>query len=201
MATRNTKSKKAETEKEKIVVEAQPKTEKEEVVVEKPKTTKRRDARIPLDVEVPCLCNVKGGLIYTSTRNGGMNAEWSDFGELQYLDVRELLLMRNSQKRFFDDNWISLKDTDDGEYTAEDIYKFLRVDDKYGDFYDADNIETFFDLTEDQMEDKVSKMSRGMKDLVAVMAIDKIEHDEIDSVKKRRAITKVLGLEITSEDE
>ena len=108
--------------------------------------------------------------------------------------------MRNNQKRFFNDNWISLKDTDDGEYTANDIYKFLRVDDKYGDFYDADNIESFFDLNEKQMADKVSKMSRGMKDLVAVMALDKIENDEIDSVKKRRAIIKVLGLEI-GEDE
>ena len=175
---------------------------KAENVIEKPQkeTVQKRDARIPLDVEVPCVCNVKGGLIYISTRNGGMNAEWSEFGELQYLDIRELLLMRNSQKRFFNDNWISLKDTDDGEYTADEIYKFLRVDDKYGDFYDADNIESFFDLTEKQMVEKVSKMSRGMKDLVSVMALDKIENDEIDSVKKRRAIIKVLGLEI-SEDE
>ena len=188
MATTRTKQKQTES--------------KAENVIEKPqtKTVQKREARIPLDVEVPCVCNVKGGLIYISTRNGGMNAEWSEFGELQYLDIRELLLMRNSQKRFFNDNWISLKDTDDGEYTADEIYKFLRVDDKYGDFYDADNIETFFDLNEKQMADKVSKMSRGMKDLVSVMALDKIENDEIDSVKKRRAIIKVLGLEI-SEDE
>lgn len=186
--TKNTKSKRTGTDVEQAVEKTQP------------TFTKRKDARIPLDVEVPCLCNVKGGLIYTSTRNGGMNAEWSEFGDLQYLDVRELLLMRNSQKRFFDDNWISLKDTDDGEYTADEIYKFLRVDDKYGDFYDADNIETFFDLNEKQMADKISKMSRGMKDLIAVMALDKIENDEIDSVKKRRAIIKVLGLDI-SEDE
>jgi len=188
MATTRTKQKQVDTSIERVDGKTQA------------KTAKKRDARIPLDVEVPCLCNVKGGLIYTSTRNGGMNAEWTDFGELQYLDVRELLLMRNSQKRFFNDNWISLKDTDDGEYTADEIYKFLRVDDKYGDFYDADNIETFFDLNEKQMADKVSRMSRGMKDLVSVMALDKIENDEIDSVKKRRAIIKVLGLEI-GEDE
>lgn len=165
-----------------------------------PNKAKRREVRIPLDIEVPCLCNVKGGLNYISTRNGGMNAEWSEFGDLQYLDIRELLLMRNTQKRFFVDNWISLKDTDDGEYTADDIYKFLRVDDKYGDFYDADNIESFFDLTEKQMADKVSKMSRGMKDLVSVMAIDKIENDEIDSVKRRKAIINALGLKL-GEDE
>lgn len=186
--TKSTKTKQAGAVKEKMVEQAQP------------KTIKRRDARIPLDVEVPCICNVKGGLIYVSTRTGGMNAEWSEFGDLQYLDVRELLLMRNTQKRFFDDNWISLRGTDDGEYTADDVYKFLRVDDKYGDFYDADNIETFFELNADQMKDKVSKMSRGMKDLIAVMALDKIESGEIDSLKKRKAISESLGLEI-GEDE
>lgn len=186
--TKQAETKQTETVKEKTVEQAQP------------KTIKRRDARIPLDVEVPCICNVKGGLIYVSTRTGGMNAEWSEFGDLQYLDVRELLLMRNTQKRFFDDNWISLRGTDDGEYTADDVYKFLRVDDKYGDFYDADNIETFFELNADQMKDKVAKMSRGMKDLVAVIALDKIESGEIDSVKKRKAITESLGIEI-GEDE
>lgn len=189
MATaKNMKSKQTETVDKAIVEKTQA------------KSVKKKAARIPLDVEVPCICNVKGGLIYTSTRAGGMNAEWSEFGDLQYLDVRELLLMRNNQRRFFDDNWISLKDTDDGEYTADDVYKFLRVDDKYGDFYDADNIESFFDLNEKQMADKVSKMSRGMKDLVSVIALDKIENDEIDSVKKRRAVIEVLGLEI-GEDE
>lgn len=187
MATaRNTKSKQTETVKD--------------VIKESPKTNKRKGKRIPLDVEVPCLCNVKGGLIYISTRNGGMNAEWSEFGDLQYLDVRELLLMRNSQKRFFNDNWISIKDTDDGEYTADDIYKFLRVDDKYGDFYDADNIESFFDLDEKQMKDKISRMSRGMKDLVSIMALDKIENGEIDSLKRRNEIISALGLE-NGEDE
>ncbi len=180
------------------------KSKSTETVVDNTKTqvkpSRKSVARIPLDTEVPCLCNVKGGLIYTSTRADGTKAEWFDFGDLQYLDLRELLLMRNSQKRFFNDNWISIKDTDDGEYTADDIYKFLRVDDKYGDFYDADNIETFFELNEDQMKDKVSKMSRGMKDLVSIMALDKLEHDEIDSVKKRKSIISVLGLDV-GEDE
>lgn len=173
---------------------------KESTVAKTTKSPKKGGIRIPLDIEVPCMCNVRGGLIYASSKAGGMSAEWNDFGDLQYLDVRDLLLMRNTQKRFFDDNWISIKDTDDGEYTADDIYKFLRVDDKYGDFYDADNIESFFDLDEDQMKDKVSKMSRGMKDLVSIIALDKIENGEIDSLKRRNEIISALGLE-NGEDE
>lgn len=168
--------------------------------VKETKVARPARKKIPLDTEVPVISNVKGGLIYTSTNPSGMSAEWDDFGSLQYLDLRDLLLMRNTQKRFFEDNWISLKDTDDGEFTADDIYKFLRVDDKYGDFYDADNIETFFSLNEKQMEQKVGNMSKGMKDLLAIMALDKVEHGEIDSVKKRDALSRVLGIKF-GEDE
>lgn len=173
---------------------------KEETIVKTEKPARRTSRRIPLDVEVPCISNVTGSLVYKSARIGGSDADWEAFGSLQYLDVRELLLMRNTQKRFFDDNWISIKDTDDGEYTADDIYKFLRVDDRYGDFYDADNIESFFTLSEKQMNEKVTKMSKGMKDLLAVMALDKIERGEIDSIKKRTAIVNALGLKIGEEE-
>lgn len=150
--------------------------------------------RIPIDLEVPCVSNVKGHLGYISSRMGGLDADWDEFGSVQYLDIRELMLMRNTQKRFFDDNWICIKDSDDGEYTAEEIYKFLRVDDKYGDYYDADNIETFFNLTPSQMKQKVANLSKGIKELLTITALDKFERGEIDSIKKKQAIMDALEI-------
>ena len=149
-----------------------------------------------MDLEVPCVCNVKCpfGLEYISARVGGLNANWDEFGSVQYLDIRELMQMRNTQKRFFDDNWIVIKDSDDGEFTSEDIYKFLRIDEKYGDYYDADNIENFFKLTPSQMREKVGRMSGGMKELLTITAIDKFNTGEIDSIKKKKAIKDALGI-------
>jgi hypothetical protein len=158
------------------------------------KEVAKKNRRIPLDVEVCCVSNVKGSLIYKSSRNGGINADWDEFGSMQYLDIRELLSMRNTQKRFFDDNWIVLQDTEDGEYTADDIYKFLGVSERYGDYYDCDNIDTFFDLTPKQMKDKVTKVSNGIKELLISVAIDKFKNGEIDSVKKKQAIKDALGI-------
>lgn len=162
-------------------------------VKEKP-VKKQSVRRIPLDIEVPCMSNVKSPLVYISTRMNGLGADWDEFGSIQYLDIRELMQMRNTQKRFFDDNWIVIKDTDDGEYTAEDIYKFLRVDDKYGDYYDADNIDNFFGLTPTQMKEKVEKLSSGMKELLTIVALDKFETGEIDSIKTKEAIKEALGI-------
>ena len=165
-----------------------------EVTVEK--NDNKRARRIPLDLEVPCICNVKCplGLEYISARVGGLNANWDEFGSVQYLDIRELMQMRNTQKRFFDDNWIVIKDSDDGEFTADDIYKFLRVDEKYGDYYDADNIENFFKLTPSQMKLKFEKLSSGMKELLTITALDKFKTGEIDSIRKKEAIIEVLGI-------
>ena len=166
----------------------------DEVVVKKSVDNKRR--RIPLDLEVPCVCNVKCpfGLEYISSRVGGLNANWDEFGSVQYLDIRELMQMRNTQKRFFDDDWIIIKDSDDGEFTADEIYKFLRVDEKYGDYYDADNIDTFFELTPTQMKDKVKRLSSGMKELLTITDVDKFKTGEIDSIRKKEAIKEALEI-------
>lgn len=170
-----------------------PKTEVEvttEPVIEAPK----KNRRIPLDLEVCCVSNVKGVLTYTSSRNGGLNADWDEFGSEQYLDIKELMSMRNTQKRFFDDNWIVIRDSDDGEYTADEIYKFLRVSEKYGDYYDKDNLETFFDLTPKQMKEKVAKVSDGIKELLIATACEKFKNGEIDSIKKKQAVKDALGI-------
>lgn len=185
MATRNTKTKVAETE---------VKTDKPSDTPVKEKPIKRENRRIPIDLEVACISNVKGRLTYISSRAGGLNADWDEFGSVQYLDIRELMSMRNTQRRFFEDNWISIQDSDDGEYTADEIYKFLRVDDKYGDYYDYNNIETFFNLSPKQMKEKVSKVSAGIKELLVLTALDKFESGEIDSIKKKQGIQEALGI-------
>lgn len=168
--------------------------ETKETVIKEKQVKKPSVRRIPLDLELPCVSNVKGHLVYISKRIGGLNADWDEFGDVQYLDVRELMLMRNTQKRFFDDNWIVIKDSDDGEYTADEVYKFLRVNDKYGDYYDADNIETFFDLSPSQMKEKIARVSTGIKELLTITALDKFERGEIDSIKKKQAIKDALGI-------
>ena len=184
MATRNTKSTTTG------VVET--------ATVEKPTEPVKqvkKNRRIPTDLEVACVSNVKGRLTYVSNRAGGLNADWDEFGSEQYLDIKELMNMRNTQKRFFDDNWIVIRDSDDGEYTADEIYTFLRVAERYGDFYDKDNLDTFFDLSPDQMKDKVSRVSDGIKELLISTALDKFKSGEIDSIKKKEAIKTALGIE------
>lgn len=171
-----------------------PKTETVVEAVEPVREEPKKNRRIPIDLEVCCVSNVKGRLTYVSNRVGGLGADWDEFGSEQYLDIRELMNMRNTQKRFFDDNWIIIKDSDDGEYTADEIYKFLRVSERYGDYYDKDNLDTFFDLTPKQMKEKVARVSDGIKELLIATASEKFRSGEIDSLKKKQAIKDALGM-------
>ena len=94
-----------------------------EKVVEKKDYSKK--AKIPKDYDIPVKSNVQGKLIYTSKKTG-YTEEWDEMGTIAYLEYDELVSMRNSHKKFFEDNWVLIEDTDD--YTADEIYYSLNID-------------------------------------------------------------------------
>ena len=54
---------------------------------------------------------------------------WDAYNSVEYVELAELVAMRNSARRFYEDNWIVLEDTD--EYTAIQLYEFLKVSKYY----------------------------------------------------------------------
>ena len=87
----------------------------------------KRDAEkeAQLDTMVTVVCNTIGGATYISKKASGYIVEWEDFGSEEYMELGELVAMRNTDRRFFEDNWITLEDTD--EYDAMQLYEFLKV--------------------------------------------------------------------------
>ena len=104
------------------------------------KTTKA--TRIPLDTMVTVVCNTIGGATYISKKAAGYIVEWEDFGSEEYMELGELVAMRNTDRRFFEDNWIILEDTDD--YDAMQLYEFLKVAKYYTNVFTSRNIDELF---------------------------------------------------------
>lgn len=179
------------TEEHKVTVTA----EKEVKKVEKPKAK----PKIPLDLEVPVVNNTPGTLIYISRRSGGMNASWGEYGDIQYLDIRELISMRNTDKRFFTDNWIGINGSDDGEFTADDIYKYLRVDNLYTNYIPPERIDEFFGYEPEEMASEIADMTPGMRDVIITELHSRIASGSIDSVSKISALEKAFGMKFTEE--
>ena len=134
--------------------------------------------RIPLDTIVPVICNTVGGAFYSSKKIMGYTVEWEDIGSVEYMELGELSSMKNTDKRFFEDNWIVFDDTE--EYTASELYDFLKVSKYYKNVLTPDNIDEIFTYPKDEITKTISTLSRGMKETIAVRAKQKLDENTLD---------------------
>lgn len=153
----------------------------EEIVKENTASVAKKiqgSVRIPLDTIVPVVCNTVGGAFYSSKKIMGYTVEWEDMGSVEYMELGELSSMKNTDKRFFEDNWIILEDTD--EYTAMQLYDFLKVSKFYKNVFTPENIDEIFTYSKDKIAKTISTLSRGMKETIAVRAKQKLDDDTLD---------------------
>ena len=134
--------------------------------------------RIPLDTIVPVICNTVGGAIYTSKKIMGYQIEWDDIGSVEYMELGELASMRNTDRRFFEDNWIVLEDTE--EYTAMQLYDFLKVSKYYKTVFTPENIDEIFAYPKDKIIKTIPTLSKGLKETIAARARQKLDEDTLD---------------------
>lgn len=164
--------------------------------VEKPIATKKAKAnRIPLDTMVTVVCNTIGGATYISKKASGYIVEWEDFGSEEYMELGELVAMRNTDRRFFEDNWIVLEDTE--EYDAVQLYEFLKVAKYYTNVFTSRNIDELFSYSTDKISKTISTLSRGMKETIAVRAKQKLDDNTLDK-NIVDTLESALGIQFTN---
>lgn len=161
-------------EAENKVVELEAKKENTAEVAKKIQSS----VRIPLDTIVPVICNTIGGAFYSSKKIMGYTVEWDDIGSVEYMELGELSSMKNTDKRFFEDNWIVFDDTE--EYTATELYDFLKVSKYYKNILTPENIDEVFTYSKDKLVKTISTLSRGMKETIAVRAKQKMDENTLD---------------------
>lgn len=137
---------------------------------------------------VVCKNGTRGSLIYKSARNLGYEVEWNEFGEEQQIEFGELLSMRGSQRRFFEENWILIDDPE--------VIKKLGVERYYKNVPSVENFDDIFSLSPEKLKDKITGMSNGMKDSVALRARELIDDGVIDSKATIKAISEAVGKNI-----
>jgi len=155
----------------------------------------KKAIKIPLDLIVPVICNVTGGANYISKKANGYIVEWDSFGDVEYMELGELVSMRNTDRRFFEDNWIILEDVDD--YTSVELYNFLKVGKYYEKYFTPETIDTIFDLDASDIIRTISELSSGMKATIATRAKMKIDAKELDSNNKIEALEAALNVKFS----
>ncbi|CAB1252199.1 conserved protein of unknown function [Ruminococcaceae bacterium BL-6] len=150
--------------------------------------------KIPLDLIVSCKSAVHGTLTYVSKRINGYTVVWNDFKDEEFVEFQELLSMRNTDLRFFRDNWIVIDDS--GGFTAQEILDALKVSKYYKAGINVDNFDSLFNESPEKIEETISKMSSGLKDTIAIRAKQLYNAGTLDSRKRIEALEKSLGIEL-----
>ena len=169
-------------------------TEIVEKVTPIPKVKTKQKIRIPADTLVSCRSGVRGELKYISRRMNGMQYIWNDFGDENSIEYEELSSLRNTDMRFFKDNWIVFEDSD--EYTAQEIYESLKVDQYYKNMISIDNFDSLFNDEPENIIRIVSGMTNGLKETVSIRAKQLYNTGILDSRKRIEAIESSLGIEL-----
>jgi hypothetical protein len=155
----------------------------------------QKSKKIPLDTVVPVICNTVGGAIYKSKKMVGYMVEWDEYGSEEFMELSELVAMRNTDRRFFTDNWIVLEDTD--EYSAFELYDFLKVTKFYENILTPANIDKLFNMDNEAIIKIISGMSKGMKSTIASKVQQKIASGELDSTSKIDAFEDALNVKFS----
>lgn len=176
-----------------LEAEIKPKS-KEVMVVDKTiASVKKNKIKIPLDTMVPCRSGAQGILAYVSKKINGYQIEWDSYGSIEYVELGELLSMRNTNRSFYVNNWIFFEDTE--EYTALDFYNFLEVSKFYENAILGDELDEVFTKSPEDIKKIVSKLSKGVKDTVAAKAKTLIDSGELDSGNRIKALEESLNVE------
>lgn len=170
----------------------------ESIIEKKKKEVSIRN--LPLSTEVWVSNNCPNELNYIS-KNTGFQTSWDIYGNPQPMSLEELLVMRNSQRKFFERPWIRINGFTDPDYNSifsvEEILEFLQVKQYYKSSLCPDNIDDIFKLSPAEIEQRVPNMSNGTRANIVVRANDLIESGKLDSLTVIMTLEKVLKCDLS----
>jgi len=187
-------AKKKEKEAQAAIVQVTEQREKIEIVpipapsADKIIRSRKLKKEIPLNTLIEVTNGFHGKLVYVSKKNDGMTVIWEEFGDTEYLELQELIAIRNSMKKFFINNWFIIEDLD--------ILDFLEVTKYYENALNAEKFDEIFSKSPTEIENLVSLMSKGQQASLIYKLTSMIDSGELDSRKTINAFEKSLHTDL-----
>lgn len=184
--TRKTNTKASQTVEPVEAVEVEKVTNTVETTTPQPVAKPKKRLEINRDDLIPCRASVQS-LVYVSKRTSE-KFEWSDFGDIQYITLGELITMKSTQPRMLKEGWLIVDD--------EEAIEQLGLAKMYGNLFEIDNMDEFFGLSESEIKRILTNMPRGFKNSIATFAREKIESGELDSNRKIKLLEDLLDVDL-----
>ena len=129
----------------------------------------------------------QGRLVYKSKRTGE-RWSWESFGAEQDMELSELKNARNSNKKYFINNWFM--------FDEDWVIDYLGMRQYYKNSSNIQDFDQLFKKPVGEIEDIISKLSEGQRKSVAYRAKQLIAEEEIDSNRVINTLEKCLGVEL-----
>lgn len=128
-----------------------------------------------------------GRLVYRSKRTGE-SFIWDGFGAEQEIELRELKNAKNSNKKFFINNWFM--------FDEDWIPEYLGVRQFYKHAISIDHFDDIFQKKPEKLKQLIAELSSGQKQSVAYRARELIAAKQIDSISVISTLEEALGIEL-----
>jgi len=139
-----------------------------------------------------CVKNIsRGRLVYVSKKQNGFETIWENTNDEDYLELQELVSLKNSYKRFVTEPWIRIKEPDEVE-----ILKYLQIYKHYEKILDVD-VDKMLTLSPDRFEKKFKTLPESFKQAIAGRAAEMMKSGELDSLKIKNIIEKEMNIDLS----
>lgn len=146
---------------------------------------------VPKEIDPNQIITVRNGfqgrLVYKSKRTGE-RWSWESFGAEQDMELSELKNARNSNKKYFINNWFM--------FDEDWVIDYLGMRQYYKNSLNIQDFDQLFNKPVGEIEDIISKLSEGQRKSVAYRAKQLIAEEEIDSNRVINTLEKCLGVEL-----
>ena len=146
---------------------------------------------VPKDIDPHTIITVRNGfqgrLVYRSKKTGERFV-WDSFGAEQDMEIGDLRNARNSNKKYFINNWFM--------FDEDWVIDYLGMRQYYKNSLNIQDFDQLFKKPVGEIEDIISKLSEGQRKSVAYRAKQLIAEEEIDSNRVINTLEKCLGVEL-----
>ncbi len=143
--------------------------------------------KIDLNQYITVRNGFQGRLVYKSSRTGEKFV-WDGFGAEQEMELHELRNAKNSNKKFFVNNWFMFDD--------DWVVDYLGVRQFYKNAIKVEEFDALFDKPIEELQQIIAGMSEGQKKSLIYRARELVVSGEIDSRKMITALEESLGIEL-----
>lgn len=135
---------------------------------------------------IPCKCVRPNRVIFHSQKTDSRYV-WFGYGDIVEVDYADLLAMKSAKMAYLYKPLIIIMDDELVAQWARDLA------DLYSSYIVYDNLEDFFELSNEEFEEQLINSTPGFRELIKIVTAKKIKDESLDSRKKIQIIDEVLG--------